>query len=230
LLLGTLTLPAPAVARRPPRGAHRVRRARTAARTRGGTDQLVFAGRFRAQAKTTKVSGAPKVYASVQEYLEDVVSPLNDHDVREQFPEVKNRDAGRVEPEKHPVRVHAKLYAVRLEADKDFHCIIGDGESGPYITAEVSGLPRQGATTAFVGVRKQLRQLVGNSGIEEAKRRYHRPSPPIPVVVTGSLFYDAEHPPRSIGPNASGPSRPARKAVTQWEIHPVHTIVRDTAP
>jgi hypothetical protein len=57
-------------------------------------------------------------------------------------------------------------------------------------------------------------------------QRYFRPYPTPKVVVTGSTFYDAEHSPGSFGPTSSH-GQPARKAVTQWEIHPVHSIAKE---
>lgn len=195
------------------------------------TDTLIFHGNtpgFREKPKTTMLPDTAKEFANVKAYIAGVVTPLNDNAVKSKFPQVKKTSTDRVAPEKHVVKVHAKLYAVRLEEDNDFHCILGDSETGPYITAEVSGLPKHGDTAGFVSVRKQLRQLIGSAGADEATKKYHRPSPPIPVVVTGSLFYDAEHDPGTVGPINQGAGKPARKAVTQWEIHPVHILLRDT--
>src|SRR5438067_5396048 len=78
---------------------------------------LQFAGHFRAKPKTTMLPGPGKELASVQQYLDTVVKPLDDNAVRQKFPAVLNANAHRVAPEKHVVTVHAKLYAVRLEAD-----------------------------------------------------------------------------------------------------------------
>jgi hypothetical protein len=190
----------------------------------------VFDGKFRRVAKTKLPPGPAREYASVQEFVDQVVTPLNDQAVRQQFPAVFNKTADRVAPERHKVRVHALLYAVKLEGDEDLHCILGDIEPTPYITAEVSGLAAPQTTGTLVRVREQLRSLIGETGLQKSKSRYFRPEPPVPVMVTGSLFYDTEHDPGQIGPNASGPGKPARKAVTQWEIHPVHSMVRDPGP
>ena len=54
--------------------------------------------------------------------------------------------------------------------------------------------------------------------LPHAEKRYVKFDPPIPVRVTGSLFWDIEHPP----PNTVGPTD--RRPKTAWEIHPVTKI------
>jgi hypothetical protein len=193
----------------------------------GDTDTLSFDGSFRKTPKTTMLTGQPTEYQSIQAYIAAVVTPHTDASIKQQFPSLKQSSTNRIALEKKVVKVHCKLYAVRLEDDKDFHCIIGDSDTGPFINAEVSGVPASGSTAPFVAIRKQLRTLIGNAGVETSKARYYRPSPPMKLVVTGSLFYDAEHQPNTVGPAADNQGHRAAKAVTMWEIHPVHTMVNE---
>ena len=46
---------------------------------------------------------------------------------------------------------------------------------------------------------------------------YHRFHPPVAVTVSGSLFYDVDHPPGAVGPVWAKPK-------TAWEIHPVTAL------
>jgi hypothetical protein len=49
-------------------------------------------------------------------------------------------------------------------------------------------------------------------------RSYFRPDPPVPIRVTGSLFWDVDHEdPPYVGPNDFKPK-------TAWEIHPISDI------
>jgi hypothetical protein len=131
----------------------------------------------------------------------------------------KATDFDRVEEEKRNVSVTAYIYAISHEGDNDFHVIIGGDLDDPdrlYMNVEVAGLPPMDSPfrPALQKARDQFKKYFGANlpgpGFHEAK-------PPIPVQVTGSLFYDISHPPDAPGPKAHKPH-------TAWEIHPVTDI------
>jgi hypothetical protein len=64
-------------------------------------------------------------------------------------------------------------------------------------------------------VRKTFQQAfdLGASGPES----YFRPQPPVPVRVTGSLFWDVDHENELVGPADFKPT-------SAWEIHPISAI------
>ena len=133
-----------------------------------------------------------------------------------------NADSPRSPEERRNVTVTAFLYATKKEADNDFHLLIGDnpaGGDGRFMTSEVSGLPNpdDGLTPQFLRVRDQYKAFFTSTGQELPSDRYVRFSPPVPVTVTGSIFFDVDH---RIGEVRSGDIAPG----TVWEIHPVSDI------
>jgi hypothetical protein len=140
-----------------------------------------------------------------------------------QPPITKDKDSDRVTEEQRNVTVNAFLYALRKEADNDYHMILGDDpnrEQVRYLNSEVSGLPTGGPFKPLLTqVRNDFKAFFSTDVLEHAKTRYVTFNPPIPVRVSGSLFWDIEHvPPDTVGPTAHKPR-------TAWEIHPVTKIV-----
>jgi hypothetical protein len=183
-----------------------------------GTAGEVFNGNDREAAKTDIASAAAEQFDD----LTGVVATLptdefmrNEH----QPPISKDSSSGRVAEEKRNVTVTAYLVATKKENDNDFHLILAstpDGD-GPYLTAEVSGLPRTGTAqkkSAFRAVRTQYSDLLHG---HVPGPRYQLIDPPLPVTVTGSLFYDIDHPAGAVGTHGFVPT-------TSWEIHPISSI------
>ena len=121
--------------------------------------------------------------------------------------------------EQRNVTLVAYLVATKKETDNDFHMILAttaDG-AGPYLTAEVSGLPRMGTAAdkaTLTAARQQYRVVM--AGLVPGKN-YKLVDPPLPITVTGSLFYDMDHLPGVVGTGSFKPD-------TSWEIHPVTSI------
>jgi len=112
------------------------------------------------------------------------------------------------------VTVPAYLWFVRKETDNDYHLILGSTADGgaTYMTSEVSGLPPGGEDLdTLSNVRGQLATLVGHLDVSLV---YQQQTPPRPVQVTGSLFFDGDHSAGEVGPDGYRPQ-------TVWEIHPV---------
>jgi hypothetical protein len=124
------------------------------------------------------------------------------------------------------VSVPCWISAVKFEtgqtgSDNDCHVILSNtarvAKTTRFMTCEVSGLPDSGnAVAAFKAVRQQLVKLFSTTKLSN---RFYKPSPPIKVRVTGSLFFDGDHVAGNIGPLGMRPN-------TTWEIHPVTAIAK----
>ena len=138
----------------------------------------------------------------------------------------KGPKSNRVKEEKRNVQVKAFMYAVSREADNDFHLIIGrDPAKTPdvYMTMELSGLPskRSASFAQLKAARDAFKKFFDDHGENLPGAGYVFPDPPVPVNITGSLFFDVTH--------ASGP-RPGPKSLKSrmpviWEVHPITKIV-----
>jgi hypothetical protein len=178
-----------------------------------------FNGKARAAAKTTIVPNVPVVPVASVSALIATLTP--DADMQ-----AMNIDRGaaskRVDVEKRNVSVKAYIYAYRKESDNDFHVIIGDAPTvanRKYLNSEVSGLPLGGTAdnlNRLTAVRHLFTSKFHSAG--SGATTYHKVTPPAPVLVTGSLFFDVEHPsPHFVGPTAFKPK-------TAWEIHPISDL------
>jgi hypothetical protein len=126
--------------------------------------------------------------------------------------------SNRVTEEQKNVTVDAWVYATTEEADNDLHIILGtDPTKSPvhYLTAEVTGLPPSGPFRA--PLTQARKEAVGAIGIYVHAGSYKILPQPEHVQVSGSLFYDVDHSPGTVGPSGMRPS-------TSWEIHPVTQI------
>jgi len=130
-------------------------------------------------------------------------------------------NSGRVAEEQRTVTVTAFLYASSKEADNDFHCILGRDPSKPerYMNVEVSGLPPSSnpALATLRTARNEFKAFFTSNEDSLPGPGYDKYDPPIPVKVTGSLFFDVDHKAGSVGPTGMRPK-------TAWEIHPVSDI------
>ncbi len=175
----------------------------------------VFIGKVRRVAKTVILDGEPKAFASVLSLRNSL--PKDSEMMALEIGKGPNVD--RVEQEKKNVTVTAYIFAFRKESDNDYHVIIGDASGTPNTRyLEVSGIPVGGTDdnrSQLWDVRKAFKQSfdLGDQGPDA----YFRPHQPVPVRITGSLFWDVEHWPKTVGPNEFAPK-------TAWEIHPISKI------
>lgn len=172
-----------------------------------------FVGTDRKAAKTSIADAENVNFQDLGELLASLVSD----DAMLQLDISEDAESGRVAQEERNVTVNAYLYATKKESDNDYHLILGTSGSGrhQFMTAEVSGLPDGGPDLARLKeARQQFKDYFAASPIGTNYRRF---TPPIPVTVSGSLFYDVDHRPGVVGPNGLKPK-------TSWEIHPVTTI------
>jgi hypothetical protein len=181
----------------------------------------VFIGHDRKSAKLSLGTGDPEPVTSVAEVLATL---RPDDDMRNYSPPItKDPDSPRVAEEQRNVTVDGYLYAAKKESnDNDFHLILGgdpDAGGGPFMNAEVSGLPTGGPfQDRLTAARQQFKALINLTGVQlPGTGQYERYDPPIPVRVSGTLFYDIDHAPGAVGPQYAKPD-------TAWEIHPIASI------
>lgn len=130
----------------------------------------------------------------------------------------KASSSQRVKEEKQNITIErAYIYAIKHEPDKDFHVIIGDKEGKHFFNIEVSGLPEEDQHDfgKLLAVRLSVQSFFDKR--VRISEKYNKPDPPIPVRVSGSLFYDIDHAPGIVGPAGYRPN-------TSREIHPVSKI------
>jgi hypothetical protein len=195
-------------------------RRRGTAEGSGITDDDTFNGTDRMIPKTTIVVDAKvEEFATVAALVNNLLSNFPDKDMKSMGIE-KSTDT-RKKPENRNVSVTGFIHAFKKEGDNDYHVILGDGPNAKtkvYLNVEVSGIP-VGGTAAnrkrLIAVREQFKAAfkLGRTGPDS----YKRPHEPIPVRISGSLFWDVDHKPGEVGPDDLKPK-------SSWEIHPVSEL------
>lgn len=180
------------------------------------TDDVSFAGTAR---KAAKISIATAPEQSMP--LSRLVAWCEEHDgeMREHDPRISS-DAGsnRVPEEMRNVTTIAWVFFAKKENDNDYHLIIGssaDLETADLMNAEISGLPPRGSRSfpQLEDARNEFEELFG----DELRSGGYTQFTPTHVRITGSLFYDIDHPAGAVGPRGHAPA-------TAWEIHPITSI------
>lgn len=176
-----------------------------------------FKGTDRKVPKTTIVTDAPvKTFDTVAAVLATLVPDAE----MKASSGLTPSSATRVPAEKRNVKVTGFIHAFKKESDNDYHVILGDGPDAEpaFMNVEVSGIPVGGTTqnrTQLATVRNVFKTALQTG--ETGPAGYKKPHDPIPVRVTGSLFWDVDHPAGVVGPTGMRPK-------TAWEIHPVSEI------
>ncbi len=192
---------------------------KTAARKPPSTGDQ-FGGTDRKAAKLSIGTGKTETFSDVSK----LIATLPTRDAMAALKIPHGSTSGRVTQEQRNVHVTGFLYAASREADNDFHLIVGRDPKAPgpamYMTMEVSGLPPNTypAFTAMNAARTSYKKFFG-SKLPGAGYDYYSTNP-IPVVVEGSLFWDATH---STGQAPGPPSLKPHMPVI-WEVHPVTSI------
>jgi hypothetical protein len=176
----------------------------------------VYAGKDRAGCKTSLYHGQFESYATLDKMYKTLP---DDDDMRDMG--IGRNSNQRVDEEKRDVTIrHAFLYAYKYEkaGDHDYHLIIGTTKEGILFTAECSGLPVSSSEDyqALLDVRKKFRCFIDQTPGEK-NRSWNFYDPPIPIEISGSLFFDIDHAPGAVGPQGHRPE-------TSWEIHPISNI------
>jgi hypothetical protein len=130
--------------------------------------------------------------------------------------------SNRVAEEKRNVKVTVFLYAASREDDNDFHLILGRAPGATpavYMTMELSGLP-PASSSAFAKLKAARESFKSFFGGDLPGTSYDFYSPPIPVEIEGSLFFDMSHATGS----RPGPASLRPKMPVVWEVHPITKI------
>ena len=178
------------------------------------TDDNVFKGKARAQAKTTLAHAKLEKFTLLPTLLDSLPS---DNDMLSYQPRI-DRDTPRVKEETRNVSTCAFVYGTKREDDNDYHVIIGDG-NGRFMNVEISGLPQDGTKKnrkALAAPRDTFEAFIEAGG--RTTGNYTGWGDPVPIYIEGSLFYDTEHKPGVVGPAWARPK-------SAWEIHPISKIL-----
>lgn len=157
--------------------------------------------------------------------LKDLIATLKAHNLMvNRTPPLKTTAASnRVAEEKRNIKLSTFLYAASREDDNDFHLIVGRAPGvtpATYFTVELSGLPptTSPAHAKLKAAREAFKTYFGN---DLPGSTYSFFTPPIPVEIEGSLFFDMSHAKGS----RPGPSSLRSKMPVVWELHPITKIV-----
>jgi hypothetical protein len=177
-----------------------------------------FAGTARRLPKTAIFEGPPQVMTL--DALLDEILPTNQAMRNKHIPKVPN--SPRVAEEQRNVTVTGYIYAYKKESDNDFHVIFGtmptDGSPARYMNTEVSGIPIAGTGANRNTLWAVRNAFKANFGLGSSWHGgYDFPDPPVPIRITGSLFWDVDHENKFVGPDSNKPR-------TAWEIHPISSI------
>lgn len=182
----------------------------------GPADQIKakFRGVDRKTPKTTVVTATQQNFGDIVALAQSLAS---DNSMMNHTPPIERDTMTRATEEQRNVRVTAWIYAIKYEADQDWHVIIGTNPAATpktFFNAEISGLPGNSAAAyqKLLAVRQKLADILTNN--LPAGSGYRKYDFPIPVVVDGSLFFDVDHAAGVVGPTGMRPQ-------TAWEIHPV---------
>ena len=180
-----------------------------------------FAGTARKAAKLSIANATIETFADVKDLIATL--PAKNAMVHHTPVITTAATSNRVKEEKRNVHLKAFLYAASHEDDNDFHLIVGraPGANPPvYMTAELSGLPPSNSA-AFAKLKAAREAFKNYFGSSLPGNSYDFYTPPIPVSIEGSLFFDMSHatgnPP---GPPSLRPNMPVI-----WEVHPITRIV-----
>jgi hypothetical protein len=180
-----------------------------------------YRGTARKAAKLSIANAATETFAD----LKDLIATLEAHKAMvNHTPPIKTTaTSNRVKEEKRNIKLKAFLYAASREDDNDFHLIVGRAPGASpavYFTIELSGLPPAGSAAfpKLKAARDSFKSFFKNSMPGTSYDFY---TPPIPVEIEGSLFFDMSH----ASGSRPGPSSLRPKMPVVWEVHPITKII-----
>jgi hypothetical protein len=176
-----------------------------------------YQGTARKAAKLSVVAGAAQGFPNIAALL----NSLTPDDQMRGLHISSGENSGRIPQEQRVVRVSGFLYASSREQDNDFHCIVGSEASKPtrFMNVEVSGLPPSSSPfrATLLAARNEFKAFFTTNQNALPTDGYDKYDPPIPLQIVGSLFFDVDHLPGTVGPVGLKPQ-------SAWEIHPVSDI------
>ena len=183
-----------------------------------------FQGTARKAAKISLSPAAAEVFVDLAGLIASL--PAETDMTHHQPPIGKGPRSKRVTEEHRNVQVRAFLYAASREEDNDFHLIVGrDPSESPLMcmTVEISGTPPESSvhSPALKSARAAFKAFFAAMPEGLPGFSYDFYDPPIPLDVTGSLFFDITH--ASGGRPGPQDLRPFMPVI--WELHPISAIV-----
>jgi hypothetical protein len=179
-----------------------------------------FAGTARKSAKLSISTATTEPFANVKALIDTLPSHAK---MKNHTPKITTGSTSkRVTEEDRNVRLKAFIYAASKEDDNDYHLIVGQSTTASvevYITMELSGLPAKSAKS-FAKLKKARKTFETFFSGNLPGTTYDFYDPPVPIEVTGSLFWDASH---ATG-GRPGPQSLRPKIPTVWEVHPISSL------
>ena len=184
-----------------------------------------FEGRDRAQVKTSKSNAPLETNMNVKTLFTQLSE--NEENLCEERDTFENDRRKSIENRNVQLET-IFLYTFKRQKDEDYHLVVGstdNSETAYFFNVEISGEPPSGSNgrNQILGARNDFEDYFG---IREAcASSYYRQDfreSPIPVIVTGSLFFDAFH--CSSFQNSGPQNWPEIVLQTAWEIHPITKI------
>jgi len=189
-----------------------------------------YAGTDRKAAKLSISTAPTETFADIKDLIATLTTGASSEAAMKKHtpPIKKTATQNRVKEEQRNVQVKAFLYAISREADNDFHCILGrDPNATPevYMTMELAGLPPKTAASfqTLQAVRNAFKQFYTQNVGAMPGPGYDFPDPPVPVEISGSLFFDITH--ATSGGTRPGPKSLKNKMPVIWEVHPITKVV-----
>lgn len=181
-----------------------------------------FRGTARKAAKLSLATAPMEAFADLPALI---TSLAPENAMKNHVPPIsKAATSNRVAEEKRNVRLRVFLYAASKEDDNDFHLILGRAPGSTpavYMTMELSGLPanNSAAFAKLKAARDAFKAFFINGELPGTSYDFY--TPPIPVEVEGSLFFDINH----VTGGRPGPASLRPKMPVVWEVHPISKIV-----
>ena len=182
----------------------------------GGNAGNIFQGKDRRAAKTSIANAPVESFTTIIALRQS----LQDDNAMRARGISSDPSSDRVDVEQRNVTVHAFIYAIKKESDRDFHVILGDANcQAPscFMNAEVSGLPKSPQHPDRAALTAVRTNFLNHFDAEPGTKKVKTYDNPLPVQVTGSLFFDVHHSAGEVGPPCCRPD-------TVWEIHPLTDV------
>jgi hypothetical protein len=184
-----------------------------------------FDGSDRKKSKTSVSTASVQVFEGLNELLNDGGLKSDDEMGSQYNPEISSAEnSARVPEERRNIHFNQTwIYAFAREGDEDYHVIIGstdDKKTARFFNTEVSGLPVVHSGSTYTKLNKVRNDFKNHFRINSCRTGYFRIlDHPVPVSITGSLFFDKHHY-DGHGTMGTEGARPD----SYWEIHPITNI------
>ena len=181
-----------------------------------------FTGTDRKAARTSAANAYTLLYKNISSFIKSL--PGDDEMGKTHIPDIKiDSNSKRADEEQKNVHIKRSLiYAIALQADRDYRIIIGDSSDiskAEFFNITISGLPGK-KSASYDKLSKSRQAFKDFFGINNCKRgNAFIFVTPIEIEFVGSLFFD-----KYGFDNKSDKGLKEFRSKTYWEIHPVFKI------